>query len=283
MRLFASPRMTAMLQKHRPPEGEPFSAKILNKSIETAQKRIEQRNYTMRKHTLEYDDVINKQRKEVYAFRNEMIHAQKPIAIAEELLEIIVRQTSELFLKTKSQWDLTGYEQALMDYFPVTFETKDWEDKKELEEILDAARKKVIDTFYQKLDAQKEALIKLRPDLSKETIEISPQHVETNEESKIDNVLQGIVRSLMIRKIDSSWQEHLLGIDHLRADVHMRTVGQKDPLLEFKHESFAMFERFFLTIRKEICRDLFRFEILPPPPPQERGPASKISSLARSS
>ena len=76
LRLFASPRITGILQKFRPPEGEPISAGMLNKSIETAQKRVEQRNYTMRKHTLEYDDVMNKQRQEIYAFRNEVLHVE---------------------------------------------------------------------------------------------------------------------------------------------------------------------------------------------------------------
>ncbi len=79
--------MTAILQKFRPPEGEPISAGILNKSIETAQKRIEQRNYMIRKHTLEYDDVMNKQRQEIYGFRNDVIHQPDAIPLAIELLD----------------------------------------------------------------------------------------------------------------------------------------------------------------------------------------------------
>jgi preprotein translocase subunit SecA len=239
MRLFSSPRMTALLQRFRPPEGEPISAKVLNKSIETAQKRVEQRNYTIRKHTLEYDDVMNKQRKEVYAFRNEILFSDSPIAIAEEILEITVN----LLQSKTSEADL---KEALMHLFPITFDEASEKD----------APLKVSAAFQEKLKTQKELLAQFRPDLK--------------EDAKAQNILQEVIRSLMIRKIDASWQEHLLKIDHLRSDVHMRTVGQKDPLLEFKHESFAMFETFSLSIREEIARDLFRFEMMPQQPPQAK-------------
>lgn len=231
MRLFASPRMTALLQRFRPPEGEPISAKVLNKSIETAQKRVEQRNYTIRKHTLEYDDVMNKQRKEVYAFRNDLLFADKPIQIAEELLETVAHQ-------------LMGDKAALATQFPVSFEAALSE-----QETVD----KILAGFQQKIFFQRQLLSSFRPEL--------------NEAEKAQNVLQEVVRNLMVRKVDQLWQEHLLHIDHLRSDVHMRTVGQKDPLLEFKHESFSLFESFSQQLRGEIARDLFRFEMMPQQPP----------------
>ncbi|HSX11732.1 MAG TPA: preprotein translocase subunit SecA [Chlamydiales bacterium] len=239
MRLFASPRMTALLQRFRPPEGEPISAKVLNKSIETAQKRVEQRNYTIRKHTLEYDDVMNKQRQEVYAFRNDLLFAEQPIQIAEELLETVARQIQS------DNPDKSA--QALALQFPVTFEETDTE-----KEILD----KVVSGFQQKLFFQRQLLSSFRPEL--------------NEAEKSQNVLQEVIRNLMVRKIDQLWQEHLLHVDHLRSDVHMRTVGQKDPLLEFKHESFSLFEAFSTRLRQEIARDLFRFEMMPQQPAPTR-------------
>lgn len=229
MRLFASPRMTALLQRFRPPEGEPISAKVLNKSIETAQKRVEQRHYSIRKHTLEYDDVMNKQRQEVYSFRNELLFSTDSIAIAEELLETVATQ-------------LADDKQALAELFPVS-----------LENITDAKEiaKKVQADFQQKLLFQRELLSSFRPEL--------------NSAEKIQNVLQEVIRNLMLRRIDQLWQEHLLHVDHLRSDVHMRTVGQKDPLLEFKHESFSLFEAFSKNLRQTIVRDLFRFEMMPQP------------------
>lgn len=239
MRLFASPRMTALLQRFRPPEGEPISAKVLNKSIETAQKRVEQRNYTMRKHTLEYDDVMNKQRKEVYAFRNDLLFAEKPIEIADELLETVAQHTLVEHLNKP---------EALAAFFPITFEESATE-----KEILS----QVVEAFHQKLLIQRQLLSTFRPEL--------------NEAEKAQNILAEVVRNLMVKKIDQLWQEHLLHIDHLRSDVHMRTVGQKDPLLEFKHESFLMFEAFSKRLREEITRDLFRFEMMPQEPePKKR-------------
>ena len=251
MRLFASPRMTALLQRFRPPEGESLSAKALNRSIETAQKRVEQRNYAIRKHTLEYDDVMNKQRKEVYSFRNDLLRAEQPIQMAEELIETVSGQMAAPYLIHRSkEWNPERYRQALMNHFPVLFEerffTDDYSTAADLEK---KAAEKIIVAFQTKLQYQRQLLGSLRPD--------------AQDPEKLQNILQEVVRSLMVRKIDQLWQEHLLSIDHLRADVHMRTVGQKDPLLEFKHESFNLFQSFSEHLREEITRDLFRFELMP--------------------
>ncbi|MBI5273378.1 MAG: preprotein translocase subunit SecA [Chlamydiia bacterium] len=257
MRLFASPRMTSLLQRFRPPEGEPISAKVLNKSIETAQKRVEQRNYSIRKHTLEYDDVMNKQRQEVYAFRNELLLANSPLSIAEDLLRSVISHMGESHLKgssTDRTWDATGFTTALMNHFPVSFEpgSLSHPDFFQAADIEKKAFEKVLGAFHQKLVYQRELLSTFRAELG--------------DTEKAQNVLQEVVRNLMLRKIDSLWQDHLLHIDHLRSDVHMRTIGQKDPLIEFKHESFALFENFSRTLREEITRDLFRFEMMPQSP-----------------
>lgn len=241
MRLFASPRMAALLQRFRPPEGEPISAKVLNKSIETAQKRIEQRNYTIRKHTLEYDDVMNKQRKEVYAFRNELLFAENPIAIANELLGETAAHIAEK--STDKPQELLA---AFSNQFPVNFASLENKEGPELEK---QAQELILEAFEQKLIHQRQTIVSFRPDIK--------------EAEKAQGVLQEVIRNMMIRRIDQLWQEHLLSVDHLRSDVHMRTVGQKDPLLEFKHESFSLFERFSQDLRSEITRDLFRFEMMP--------------------
>jgi preprotein translocase subunit SecA len=253
MRLFASPRMTALLQRFRPPEGEPISATVLNKSIETAQKRVEQRNYTIRKHTLEYDDVMNKQRKEVYSFRNDLLFSSNPIEIAEELFQSVSDQMALPFLEKNP--NLEGYRQSLMTHFPVRFEEDFFQG--EGADLSKRATQHILATFHLKLQLQRQILSAVRTDLT--------------DAEKAQAVLQEVIRNLIVRKIDQSWQEHLLSIDHLRSDVHMRTVGQKDPLLEFKHESFALFEALSIRLRQEITRDLFRFEMMPqtPQPLQE--------------
>lgn len=293
LRLFASPRLTSILQKFRPPEGEPISAGILNKSIETAQKRVEQRNYTIRKHTLEYDDVMNKQRQVIYAFRNDLLHAEDIEPIAIDLLQNVCTSSAEKFFQSRAidgGWDGNGFRQWLMHHFPVSFEEGYFDnDYMEASELENMASEKIVQAFQAKLTRENDKILKNRPKDAP-----PPQTKPANE----------AVRNLMIRRCDQLWQEHLLAMDHLRSDVNLRTVGQRDPLTEFKHEAFTLFDEFGRTLREEIAHDLFRFEIVtreqmdlhnllsqmqletnrsflseleapPPPPPPEAGEAQE--------
>lgn len=250
LRLFASPRLTSILQRFRPPEGEPISASILNKSIETAQKRIEQRNYMIRKHTLEYDDVMNKQRQEIYGFRNEILHTEQPEEIAKELLATVCSTMAERFFRSRSEeggFDPEGYRQWLMAHFPVTFPEGFFDQEYlDIEEIEKMASDKIIQAFQEKL-ARENAKI--------------PEQVRPDGTTAPKPAYEAI-RNLMIRNIDRLWQEHLLTMDHLRTDVNLRSVGQRDPLTEFKHEAFTLFDEFGRNLRSDIAHGLFRFEII---------------------
>jgi preprotein translocase subunit SecA len=252
MRLFASPKLTAFLQRFRPPEGEPISAPILNRSIETAQKRIEQRNYSMRKHTLEYDDVMNKQRQEIYAFRNEILATKDSISMCYGVLESICSRTADAFLTSKSElWDIQGYCDWIISHFPVSLTFKDLDnDYISLDDIKHKTATIIIDAFKKKLDHEAATIA----------------HVQHNAGKEINpiGILQEVIKSLLIANIDKQWQDHLLAIDHLRTDVNLRVVGQKDPLLEFKHEAFALFDLFTGHLKTEIAHALFKFEMIPP-------------------
>lgn len=246
MRLFASPRLTSMLKRFRPPEGEAISAKVLNRSVETAQKRIEQRNYNVRKHTLEYDDVINSQRHEIYSFRGNLLKSKDPIALAKELIEascfsilydIDTSQPKELPKAEK----IDRYIENLASHFPVSFTVDDLVNCLDMDNFI---KTKVIDTFDEKLNYQKDIISKLSEDPEK--------------------LLNDIVRDIIISEIDLLWQKHLLAIDHLRADVNLRAVGQRDPLTEFKHEAFYLFENFSKKLKLEIAKKLFTFQMIPP-------------------
>ena len=128
---------------------------MLNKSIETAQKRVEQRNYMMRKHTLEYDDVMNKQRQEIYAFRNETLRVEDIEPLAIDVLESVCMLGAERFFQSRSEeggWDPEGYRQWLMHLFPVTFEPQEFDQEHmDVEQIETIASEKVIQTFKEKL------------------------------------------------------------------------------------------------------------------------------------
>ncbi|HEX2578883.1 MAG TPA: preprotein translocase subunit SecA [Rhabdochlamydiaceae bacterium] len=266
LRLFTSPRITSFLQRFRPPENEPISAKVLNKSIETAQKRVEQRNYQTRKHTLEYDDVMNKQRSEIYAFRNEVLRSPTPFKVAEEVLESLCLQMAQTFFVSRSTeggWNPEGYRQWLMLHFPVTFDAQEFDnDYLQLTDIENAAMDKVVASFRQKIAHEREVI---------EAVERgAPAGAEPLD---ADGILTEVVRSVLIRSVDRLWQEHLLHIDHLRTEVHLRVVGQKDPLLEFKHEAFLLFDAFSANLKTEIAHALFKFKMMAPsetPPTEEK-------------
>lgn len=252
MRLFSSPRLTALLQRFRPPEGEPITAKILNRSIETAQKRVEQRNYSMRKHTLEYDDVMNKQRQEVYAFRNDILQTEDILHITLDILESIsAEMVSKHFVSRDGLWDPQGFSNELMEHFPITLDGALFDDDlSTLEEIETKAFELIKNTYLIKLEHEAQLIASVQKEAGKE---IEPRKILTE-----------ILRSLLLRSVDRRWQEHLLMIDNLRTEVGMRVVGQKDPLLEFKHEAFELFLKLNQTLYTEIGHGLFKFEMLPP-------------------
>ena len=251
LRLFASPRLTGIIQKFRPPEGEPISAGILNKSIETAQKRVEQRNFTIRKHTLEYDDVMNIQRKEIYSFRNEILHAENIFQLAEESIESVCIAMSQDFFRSRGDsegWNPEGYRQWLMSHFPVHFEEGIFDDDRmSVEEIETIAIKKIVEAFRQKVERENSK------------VALANQGMEMQRRDPVSNA----IRRMMTNALDHLWQEHLLAMDHLRADVSMRSVAQRDPLLEFKQEAFILFDKLSHELRIRITNSIFRFEIVP--------------------
>lgn len=258
LRLFAAPRLTSILQRFRPPEGEPIgSAAILTRSIETAQKRVEQRNYAMRKHTLEYDDVMNKQRQAIYSFRNEILHTEDVLRLAVDLLEEVTIAGANRFFVNKSDeenWDAEGYTRWLMELFPVSFDKSEFDiDTVDSVEIGSIAAKKIIAAFKEKIAKDSAHFDQIK---SQGWIPES------------DPIANG-VRNLILRQLDKRWQEHLLGMDHLRSDVSLRAVGQRDPLMEFKHEAFALFDSLDRTLKEEIARGLFRFQIVAIPQQQQ--------------
>lgn len=250
LRLFASPRLTGFLHRFRPEEGEAISAPILDHSVATAQKRIEQKNFTMRKHTLEYDDVMNKQRQEIYSFRNEIIRTDEVGRFAEQLIYDVIAVGAGQFFQNHSEegaWDPEGFREWLMRHFPVSFPEGYFDQEYiEVEELEELAAKQIIQAFKDKIDRENAKV-----------------PVNLNNGQQVKNHSYEAIRDLIIRKNDQLWQEHLLTMDHLRSDVNLRSFGQRDPLMEFKHEAFALFDEFGKNLRTDIAQGMFRFEIIP--------------------
>ncbi|NCF70136.1 MAG: preprotein translocase subunit SecA [Chlamydiales bacterium] len=248
MRLFAPPKMTDLLKRLRPPEGEPISAGILNRSIETAQKRIEQRNYMIRKHTLEYDDVMNRQRKEIYSYRHEILLTDSLQDLVKELFEDVSWEIFDSSSQNHAEAESAIKEsiEYLNQHFPISLHSSDVESQ-DSEAWTQHVAETLSEAFHNKIGLER----KRGTDLETQGVHFP------------SNFLDVTVKEIMVKKIDSMWQQHLLAMDNLRSDVQMRTVGQKDPLMEFKTEAFTLFEELSLNLKKEIAQSLFCFQIIP--------------------
>ena len=228
MRNFADSRKLALwMTKLGMKDDEELNHPWLNKSVESAQKRVEQRNYTIRKHTLQYDDVMNQQRTIVYDFRNEILHASNPRQQVFEVIEEIIKNRVE----QKFSDSETGTENFL-----------EWVNR----------------TFPINLSLQQLNTFSNADALSKyclEQIEKSYALKTQFEEAQATRTLE---RYMILSALDRLWQEHLYAMDGLRTSIGLRAYGQKDPLLEYKQEAFSMFEEMMREMKEEIASNLFR-------------------------
>ena len=226
----AADRMTKIMERFGMKEGEELEHPWLNKSVETAQRRVEQRNYMMRRRTLEFDDVMNKQREVVYGLRNDSIETNEPRKIVYEIIDETIPTKVESFMEA----DETGANYAgLLNWVNTTFplgltaEKAAFEGKKP-EEIAAWIIEKV-----------------------KSSYELKTKHEESE-------AVRSLERYIILNAIDRLWQEHLYAMDSLREGVHLRAYGQKDPLIEYKNEAYDMFVELMANIKNEVLHNLFR-------------------------
>jgi len=228
----AAERMTKMMERFGMKEGEELEHPWLNKSVETAQKRVEQRNYQMRRRTLEFDDVMNKQREVVYGFRNETIDTDEPRKLIFEIIEEAVpAKVNELLAPDANDGrpDYTALLGWINSTFPlgITPESAQFE-KMETEEIANWVVEKVKDSYNLKVKHEDQ------------------------------NAVIGLERYIILNAIDRLWQEHLFAMDSLREAVYLRAYGQKDPLVEYKTEAYEIFVDLMARIKNEVLNNLFR-------------------------
>ena len=232
MRLFGSERIASVMTRIGIEEGEPLSHKLLNRSIETAQKRVEQRNFSIRKHTLEYDDVMNKQREVIYDYRSRMLHQDGLADLYFEFVEDVIEEKIDEAMPEGVQpehWDREG----LLRWFNTTFPAK--------------IRKERFDSE----GATSEGLTRLLLDRVTRSYELK-ERLETQER------MTGLQRYVMVSAIDDLWKDHLHHMDYLRDSIGLRAYGQKDPLIEYKKEGFDMFVDMVDEIKRNIVTELFR-------------------------
>jgi preprotein translocase subunit SecA len=249
MRLFGSDRMVKMMEKMGLEEGQELEHPLLNRSIEQAQKRVEQHNFQIRKRTLEYDDVMNKQREVIYGFRNEIIHATDVRDRLMDIMEeVVVQKVTQL---TTAEFDPVEWKvRALYDWVNLNFPIGMPEG-----EIAKAAHAShehpVAGSLYDGLSPAQFGVCNFISD-----------HVRRAYEVKISfenpDALKEVERYTILSAIDHLWQEHLYEMDSLRYSIGLRAHGQRDPLIEYKAEAFTLFEELMVAIKTEICHNIFR-------------------------
>jgi preprotein translocase subunit SecA len=241
MRIFAKEWISTLLQKLGMEEGVPIESKMISRRIETAQKAVEGQHFESRKHLLEYDDVMNKQREAVYGLRRRLLEGtdQKDL-ILEDYVSAILAELLEEYCPTKAHaadWNIKGLKDAVFTRFGVDF----------LAEGVKADtlnRQELGDAIFEKLKERYDAKEKL----------IGSDAMRHHE------------RMIMLSVIDQQWKDHLLSMDHLKEGIGLRGYGQHDPLVEYKRESFDMFEAMMQRFQEDTVRYLYLMQILERPP-----------------
>jgi preprotein translocase subunit SecA len=230
MRIFAGDRVRAIMERLKLPEGEPIEAGMVNRSIESAQRKVEGRNFDVRKQLLEYDDVANDQRKVIYGQRNQVLESSnvaEPVAdLRDGALTGLVRE----FVpegSVEEQWDLPGLQNVL---------NADWQLEIPVVETVESAK-----------EFDDDDLVKLVCEKGLETYE---QKVEQVGE---DN-WRPFERSVMLQVMDNHWREHLAALDHLRQGIHLRGYAQKNPKQEYKREAIQLFSEMLQRIRDDVAK-----------------------------
>ncbi len=242
MRLFGSGRIANIMEKVGMKEGEPLESRLLNRSIETAQKRVEQHNYSIRKRTLEYDDVMNKQREVIYGFRNEVLRTENPRQMIFEVIEEVIADRTQTYLpgdKSPEEWDVIG----LINWANLTFPL--------------GLRRQQVDPVLQQAagDKDKSEAAGHMAEFLMERVKSAYAAKEANEDPA---GLKSLERYVILNAIDRLWQEHLYNMDALRTGIGLRAYGQRDPLVEYKGEAFKLFEEMQLQVKTEIANNTFR-------------------------
>jgi preprotein translocase subunit SecA len=238
LRIFASDRVGAIMQRLKMPEGEAIEHSWVTRAIENAQRKVEARNFDMRKHLLEYDDVANDQRKVIYQQRNELLESED---ISETVTAMRADVVTNYFAQhippgsLDEQWDVAGLEKALEAEFQLKVPIKHWlEAEQELDEETLSAR----------------------------IVEAAHRHYGEKTSVVVDQAeMRRFERAIMLQSVDSHWREHLTALDHLRQGIHLRSYAQRNPTQEYKREAFELFSMLLDLIKTEVTRILMTVHI----------------------
>ncbi len=237
LRIFASDRVAAIMNKFKLPEGEAIEHTWVTRAIENAQRKVEARNFDMRKQILEYDDVANDQRKVIYQQRNELLESQDISETIAAMRDGVLNDTISEYIAPQSmeeQWDVPSLEKALAAEYQLNLPLVQWlEQDKKLDEH--GLRERVVQAAQQ----QYEAKVNI----------VSAEAMHQYE------------RIVMLQSLDTHWREHLAALDHLRQGIHLRGYAQKNPKQEYKREAFELFSNMLETIKRDVTQVLMNVQI----------------------
>ena len=233
MRLFGSERISMMMQRLGMEEGDEIQHPMVNKTLETAQKRVEGHHFSIRKHLLEYDDVMNRQRELIYAERDRVLRGEKLHEHFFEMTENVIEDLVSDFMhpdKREDERDPQGLAQALSDKFAGSFDAAIEENGHDTDMLLEGIEKRAKELFEEK--------------------------------EKMMGVgrMQMLLQYLMLQVIDTKWKEHLYNLDHLKDGIGLRAYGQRDPLVEYKREAFDLFEDVTSGVKHDVIAFVYRVQ-----------------------
>lgn len=237
LRIFASDRVAAIMDRLKMPEGEAIEHPWVTRSIENAQRKVEGRNFDIRKQLLEYDDVANDQRKVIYQQRNEILVEEDVSDVVINMREGVISDLVDLHLPPESleeQWDLAGLEKTLASDFLLEVPVAEWikaEPNLDIEQI----RQRIVD--------------------------MAAAAYQAKVDQAGDGVMRQFERSLVLQMLDNHWREHLAAMDHLRQGIHLRGYAQKNPKQEYKREAFELFADMLERIKRSVVQVLMTVQI----------------------
>ncbi|MEW6540443.1 MAG: preprotein translocase subunit SecA [Bacillota bacterium] len=245
LRLFGGDNIAGIMDRLKMEEDAPLEHPLISKSLETAQRRVENRNFSIRKHVLNYDDVINQQRELIYRQRRQVLCGDNLRPVVEQMMEEVAGQAVAAFAPDgvyPEEWNYDGLSEYAAQILPGERWTVEGLERR-LEKKRDDFRREDLRRLFQ--EEMEQAYAAREAELGPET-------------------MREIERVLMLRIVDEKWMDHLDAMDQLREGVGLRAYGQKDPLVEYKFESFDMFQNMIASIQEETVKKLFRVRVVPP-------------------
>lgn len=245
LRIFAGERLKSIMDRLKMPDGEAIEHPMVSRSLESAQRKVEARNFDIRKQLLEYDDVANDQRKVIYQQRNELVDSEDISETITAMRQGVLSNLFRLHVPSESveeQWDLSGFEAALAADYKLAMPVAQW---------------------------VKDELTLTDEDILARIIKLADEAYLAKMELIDEKAFHQFERSLMLQYLDTHWREHLSALDYLRRGIHLRGYAQKDPKQEYKREAFELFEGMLAAVSLEVTRFLMTVQVQPDEPVAE--------------